>query len=413
MTNTLEKAGFLIHHARYGQAEKEIRGLLADQPENGIAHSMLALVLLHDRRRKKESIIEAEKAVGMTPDSAYAFYILSVVHLNFENIPKAELAIQEALKIDPEEPDYYYIYSSIRVQQKRYPEALELAEKGLELDPEDEDCRKARAIALMRLNRAGEADMEIEGVLQNNAEDPEAFAIRGWAALEKREYKTALEHFRESLRLDPSSEYARHGLVTALKTKSLFYRMFFLYYSFMGKLSGKAQWVVIIGLYVLIRILNTAARRYPGMEPYVVPITIGYAGFVFLSWTINSFYNFVLRFNRYSKYALSRGQILGANFTAGLLALTAAMTAVYIMTERAAPAFCAMGAFLMILPVSATFERHGSRKFTRIAILTGILLLLLAASIAAIFFYPGLTEGLFGGFLIGIVIFSWIANIVG
>ncbi|MBI5359441.1 MAG: tetratricopeptide repeat protein [Planctomycetes bacterium] len=412
MTNTLEKAGFLIHHARYDQAEKEIRGLLADHPENGIAHSMLALVLLHDQRRKKESITEAEKAVGMMPDSAYAFYILSVVHLNHENITNAERAIEEALKIDPEEPDYYYVYSSVRMQQKRHREALKLAEKGLELDPEDEDCRKARAIALIRLNRPAEADMVLEDVLQNNCEDPEAFAIRGWAALEKREYKTALEHFREALRLDPSSEYAKNGLVTALKAKSLFYRMFFLYYSFMNKLSETGRWGIIIGLYVLIRIMSSVSKSNPALAPYLKPIVIAYGVFAFLTWTMNSFYNFILRFNKYGKYALSKGQVMGANLAAGIVTLSATQLVIFLLTGQAVLILGAIGAFAMILPISGTFEYYDTKSFSKLATLTSVLFLMLAVYVVLGFLNYASAATWFMAYLAGVVIFTWVANII-
>ncbi|MDB5311521.1 MAG: tetratricopeptide repeat protein [Gemmataceae bacterium] len=46
----------------------------------------------------------------------------------------------------------------------------------------------------------------------------------GWALLHARQPAEALTHFREALRLDPTNEWARDGLIEALKARYWVYR---------------------------------------------------------------------------------------------------------------------------------------------------------------------------------------------
>ena len=61
--------------------------------------------------------------------------------------------------------------------------------------------------------------------LGRNPENAHTNANQGWSLLHGGQPGKALEHFREALRLDPDLEFARAGMVEALKADPLgFYR---------------------------------------------------------------------------------------------------------------------------------------------------------------------------------------------
>ena len=65
------------------------------------------------------------------------------------------------------------------------------------------------------------------------ARDPDdafSHANQGWTLLEQGNRKKAMEHFRESLRLDPTNGWAQAGLVEAIKAGNPVYAVMLKYF---------------------------------------------------------------------------------------------------------------------------------------------------------------------------------------
>src|SRR5438876_7808655 len=127
---------------------------------------------------------------------------------------------------------------------------------------------------MVKLGRKAEAGTTIDAALARNPDSAVTHANQGWTLLEKGEPKKALEHFREALRLDPENEWARHGIVEALKARNVIYGLMLRHFLWMSKLSPAAQWGVILGGYFLNRMLGTAAKTSPDLAPWLLPIRI-------------------------------------------------------------------------------------------------------------------------------------------
>lgn len=216
--------------------------------------------------------------------------------------------------------------------QRRWQDALDAAEEGLRLDPEHAGCANLRAMALVKLGRRGEAGATIDSALAKDPENATTHANRGWTLLEQRDPARALEHFRESLRLDPDNAWARQGIVEALKARNPVYAVMLRYFLWMSKLSRRAQWGVILGGYVGNRLLAGAAAANPEIAPLVLPLRILYVAFVLLTWTAQPLFNLVLRLDRFGRLALSDEEIvesnsIGAVILLGLLSLGACIVA--------------------------------------------------------------------------------------
>ena len=263
----LERAQLLLQQRRYADAEAELRKVLAENPHFSTAHALLSLTL-GQMDRHDEAIAAAEAAVGLGPDEGFTHYVLAVAFDNKDMISDAEKAIKGAIEQDPMDEDFHALLSNIYFQQKRWPESLAAAEAGLKINAEHTQSANMRAMALVKLGRREEAGMTIDATLARNPENAVSHANRGWTLLESGDYQRAMEHFREALFLEPNLEWARQGIIEALKARNPVYRVMLKYFFWMSRLSNRAQWAVIIGLVFISRIVGAITESVPALEPF-------------------------------------------------------------------------------------------------------------------------------------------------
>ena len=297
-------------------------------------------------------------------------------------------------------------------QQSKWKEGLASATKGLEIDPEDEACATLRALCLERLGHTGDAIEEAEAAVSRNPDSAEAHAMRGWAQLNKGDHKAAQDSFRESLRLDPTYEFARSGMMQALNNNHLLFRLVFKFYSFVGRLAQSAQWFVIIGLLVGMRVLNNLAEQYPALKPFVTPIAFLYIGFCLLSWIANPLFNTFLRFHPFGKFLLSKKETWASNGVAICIAIGILFAicrfAIGDFPGGIVGGLCA--AFVM-LPVSTAFVVDEGWPLI-VTLLFALGLGILAIGTMALIVVEGPWTLTYSGFLIGILVFSFAGNLL-
>ena len=120
---------------------------------------------------------------------------------------------------------------------------------------------------MVKLGRRGEAGAASTRQLSRDPEDAYSHANQGWTLLHRGDPRKALEHFRESLRLDPDLEWARAGIVEALKARYVVYRWVLMYFLFMARFSERAQWIILLGGYLGYRMLINVAKSHPPLAP--------------------------------------------------------------------------------------------------------------------------------------------------
>jgi tetratricopeptide (TPR) repeat protein len=313
MNAHLERGLLLFQQSRPELAEAELRQALAIEPHDSIGHALLALCLAQ-REQFKDATAEAQQAIHLQPDSAFAHYAHAHV-LNDRNRPDEALpAIEEAIRLDSVDADYFALLAAIHFKERRWPRALSAAEQGLQFDPEHISCTNLRAMAMVKLGRRAEAGLTIDAALAKNPESSVTHANQGWTLLEKGEPKKALEHFRESLRLDPENEWARTGIVEALKARNVVYAVMLKYFLFMARFSTRAQWAIVLGGYFGSRFLGMLADSNPSLAPWLLPVRILYVCFALMTWMASPFFNLLLRMNRFGRLVLSREETVASNW---------------------------------------------------------------------------------------------------
>ena len=402
-TGGIERSTLLLEQGRYDLAEKELRRRLAEDHQDALAHSLLAFCLMK-QERLPEAEREAREAVGLAPDEAYSHFHLGQVLDQRDRLDPAAAAFQEAIRLDPEEADYLAALASIRVQQRRWDEALTAVEQGLELDPDHAGCTNLRAMILTHTGKTGEAHSTLDDALARDPDNAFTHANRGWTLLRESRPKEAIEHFREALRLDPTLEYARIGIVEAMKARNPVYRPILRFFLWMGSLQGRTQMWLILGLFFGMRVIRQVARSQPSLAPFLYPVIFLYLVFVLLTWVADPLFNLLLRLDRFGRLALSREQIQASNWFGGVLGL-ALVALVAGLAGSETLLFVALGAGALILPVTAVFRcRPGWPRWAMIGY-TALLVVGMAVAL-----YRGATAGFLGIALIGAVLSTWIAS---
>ena len=279
------------------------------------------------------------------------------------------------------------------------------------MDPEHGPCANLAAMALRRLGRPKEAKRILDATLGRRPDDATTHTNLGWSLLQAGDHKGAREHFRDALRLDPTSDWARQGMVQALKARNLIFRLLLGYFFWMARLSSQARWGVILGGYIGYRVLRSVAQNNESLRVVIYPLLIAYGLFVLLTWIGDSLFNLLLRLDRYGRHALSDEQIRAANLV-GLCLLAAVVMGGIFFAGFPHVLLPAVALALLAVPVSAT---HGAIEPRSRKILGACTIAIaLAALSGAGMGLAGLeaAAALAGVAILGCFLFTWLANLL-
>ncbi len=358
-------------------AAEETGRQVASDPDDPFAHCLLSLCF-SKMKRHDDAVREGRTATHLAPDLAYTHYVLGSVLDDVPRLKDAEAAAREAVRLDPEDADFYALLASIKSQQQSWPEALRYADAGLAVDGDHLTCANLRGMALVQLGRREDAGQTIRGTLAKDPENATAHANSGWALLHQSKPNEALVHFKEALRLRPDMEWARQGILEALRARNPVYRLVLNYFLWMSRRGKQARYAVLIGLYVLPRLLRAYAVSHPALAPFAAAVFGLYIVFAFLTWTARPLFNVLLRLDPIGRYALSRQQIIASNWVGSsfLLTLLTAAAGLILQQSEAGYGLAAGYAFLTAI-IAAAFSGSSlaaRRVIGSLAVLVGLLL---------------------------------------
>ena len=377
---SLERASLLLQQRRHDLAETELRRHLAGDPDDAPGHTLLALCLAA-LERPREAIDEAREAIRLAPDLPNAHYAHALALEAAQRYDAAEDAIREAIRLDPEDADNRALLAQLHVDRQRWRDALAAADEGLAIDPEHGTCLNLRAHALVQLGRRDDAAETIDEALARDPEDPLTHANQGWARLHAADYAGALEHFREALRLNPQLEWAREGLVEALKARYPVYGLLLRYFLWMSRLPRGTQMLVIFGGWFGMRIARGLAAMDPMLQLILTPVIIAYAIFAVLTWTADPLFNLLLRLNPFGRYALSREQATASNWVGIFTAAALLCGVAAALLGSPSLGFGALCTFGLVLLVAGVFRcPHGWPRLVA-ALYTGLCALVVLAGV--------------------------------
>lgn len=360
MSAHLERAQLLLQQSRPADAEREAMLALAQRPDHPLAHAYLALSR-SDLGKAQAALEAAQSAVGLAPDVAFFHYVQAVVLHRADRDAQARVEITEAIRLDPDEESHFALLASIHLAERNWPAALEAAERGLALNPEDVGCANLRSMALVRMGRKAEAMETVDFALERDPDNAVSHANQGWNCLHKNDPRRAQNHFREALRLNPELEYARQGMLEALKARNPIYRAMLAYFLWMGRQSGRLQAVFVIGTFFVVRSFRSLAETQPRWGAVLWPVVILFYVFIYLSWTAGPMFNLLLRLDRFGRYVLSKEERVATNWFGACVAVALTGAIGWACGSEHGLLGALVGAALSIC-VSITFTRSGKAR---------------------------------------------------
>ncbi len=270
MTDHIERGSLLYDTRRFKMAEEEFRQACAKHPMDAYAHGMLALTLAA-QDRFDEAIKEAKECIHLDPDNAWNYYAISFVYYHHGRHKDAMNAIEEALRLNPHSATYFGMAAEIHLMRDEWSKALGMAELGLEVSPDNVDCLNSRAIALSKLGKYREAELSVDMALAKDPENEVSHSNKAAILFRQGKPKESAEHYREALRLNPNSKWAREGILEALKARNPIYYPFAYITAKLSDMDRRASLVFALvlmfvpplrSLMFLFLILALAARKF-------------------------------------------------------------------------------------------------------------------------------------------------------
>ncbi|WP_341526630.1 tetratricopeptide repeat protein [Nostoc sp. UHCC 0302] len=417
MSVHFERAKLLFEQSRYQMAEQELREAVAESPNDAKIHSVLGLCL-SCQQRYQEATLEAETAIAIAPDSPFSHYILGYILCERQQLTAAQKVIQEAIQLNPYQASHFALLARCEYQQKRWQASLEAANQGLALDPEDVECLNYRALSLSQLGRGKEAIATAAGAIASSPQDAASYASSGWILLSHGgSQQKALEYFREALHLNPTLEWARQGVVEALKAKNPIYRLMLRYFLWCSRLNHQTRWVFTLGLLFSLRILLISFAN-AGLTPLAGVLAISYLLFVIFSWIADPLFTLILRCDKFGRLALSQAEIQQSNCWAACFLTAIASCILWFCTKNVTALVGAIVCGLLMIPVTATFNceqgwtRNLMTTYTIVLIILGISSLILSITSLAFRQFENLWLLPMLLFFPGTIFACWIATIL-
>src|SRR5438067_7748244 len=132
------------------------------------------------------------------------------------------------------------------------------------------------------------------------------------------------------------------------------------------------------------------ANNNADLAPFVWPLLYAYFGFVLLTWLAPSFFNLLLRLDRYGRYALSRDQVLGANLLAACLVVVLGCLILLLTTGNELFFYATLTFAVLSLPASAIYVCDAGWPRQTMAAITLVLLTALLFVLTVGFFETSL-----------------------
>lgn len=401
----LERGIQLFEIGRYKDAIPYFQTALTEDVSNNDAKYYLAQAFFLNNDLDKALNLTLELRAEI-PNWSSVYFILSQIYLHQDNIKDAEENIDKAIELNPEYENYFGQKAYILISKKKFEAALSFANQGLRIDPKSNFCLNARTIALTKLNRKEEAKSSIEHLLEDDPEDAHSHANVGWSYLEHNDTKKALTHFKEALSLNPNLDYARSGMVTAIKSKNKVYNLYLRYSFWMNKQSGKNQWIFIIGIYLLYK-LSVKLISASGYTFLLIPLIIIYLLFALGSWIMEPLSNMLLILDKYGKYLLDEKEKLSGQIFFALLVGALIMFLCNIFTNNNYFIMLSLTCLAAILPLTRGVLAQTEKSklinlaYGAIMLLSAIIMTLIGSPITTI----GITVGIM------FIAYTWFSNL--
>jgi tetratricopeptide (TPR) repeat protein len=401
-----QRGSILLDQGRYPEAESYFREALSQDPNDPETLARLALCELN-QRRAPAAMETIRRAIGFAPDAAHLHALKAFIEVELGKPAEALKSAGAALELDPECDDAFVAQAAAYIHRREWAKAETAARAALDINPDHGGAANQLAHALRLQNRLHESGDQIAYMLAQDPEDADTHVAAGWTALQRGQREDAEKHFLEALRLEAGNEGAREGLKEAFRAKSPIYRAYLNYCFFMQRFTEGKQWLVIIGLLVVVKFANAV------LGPYGWIVSGLYMLFVLWVHVARPVGNFQLVFDRAARHALGRGETLEAWVCGGGVIAGILLCLTGILSGLAAPLVIGATLVAAAFPFAYTFTNRSNGKWLFGA--AGAFVVAVGFASAGPLLVgqkpPEVVTGLVGVALLAVIACTWLCNV--
>jgi tetratricopeptide (TPR) repeat protein len=182
------------------------------------------------RAEAEKSVAAFERARRLRPDDAATLVWLGHAYLDEDHPELAEPIFSRALSLEPRSAAAMSGLGRVALARRQYTEAVRQFEAALALSPQANAIEYQLSVAYRAAGDAAKADAhlskrgdrdavpidpwmdDVRGILHSAV----AYETRGLSAMERRDYRAAVDAFRQGVSYAPGNAALRHELGTAL-----------------------------------------------------------------------------------------------------------------------------------------------------------------------------------------------------
>jgi tetratricopeptide (TPR) repeat protein len=337
----LQRGRMLRQHGRPADAEKYLQAAIAAQPDQAEGYYELAFCYCNWPKHEKKALQTIDRAIALEPGRAAFFALRAWILGNLDKNQEALKTAAQALELNPFDLLAHNAKARAYIDLSEWAAAESAARQALALDTDNETSGNILAIALRQQGRLQESQAVTASMLAHAPDDAMSQNNAGWSALQAGEHRRANRHFLEALRLDPTFDNARRGLIHAFNSRVWIYRLYFQYLAWMSKHKTGARYAILIVIYVCYRLVIGTMRVELGHRSgdWIAVVVAFY--FIFFGFG-RSFGNFFLLLDPFARHALGRKEIV----LSSLVMLAYAFLLTVVIVDQAWP----QTAILIALP---------------------------------------------------------------
>lgn len=409
------RRGLLLkQQRRYGEAEGFFRDALAQNPNDSYALMQLASCQLQLPDRGRDALQSIDRALAIEPNEAAYHGMRAFILCALDRGADALKSADAGIELDPSSSFVFTARAQALLHLEKWSDAEAAARQALSFDADNSSAANQLAQALRLQNKMAENAGQIAGMLARDPQNASTHCSAGWSALQRGEHRVAEQHFLEALRLDPESEYARHGLLNSFRARSPLYRAYLAYCFWMQKLGRRMRIAFIIGLVVAV---NFSRELFSGaMAPVGTVVMALYLLFVLWVWVARGVGNFILLFDRFARHALKRAEKIEALFVGGGITGGLLMLAAHFLPGQDGLLWPAIALMASAFPLSMTFTNKSKAGKILFGAIASLCLLAFVTLLAFCVIHPAggmgdIPAAILFLAVIGAIATTWLGNI--
>ena len=242
MSTAFERGIVLFNQNRYDLADREFRQELAESPDNALAHAFLAFCLSSANKDEDDAQREPMKRSASIPARRFAITCAGGSSASKTGTRKRKRPPKKRSGSTRGTPTIWACWRASSWAGAGGPRRS-LPPIGAGPRPGARSVHKPSGHGPGSARPQGRGGADAGSALANDPENALTHANQGWALLHRGDHAKALEHFREALRIDPELDWARAGIVEALKARHLIYRLMLRFFLWIGRQASVAQWI--------------------------------------------------------------------------------------------------------------------------------------------------------------------------